>query len=387
MAYDSARARGTLYGGLAGDGSGALDDTWLWDGVSWSPTVATGPLRRQRCALAYDAARERVVLFGGLAEPAPIEGYTFEWDGSAWAVAATTGPGEREGAAMGYDAARGRTVLFGGTDSAPPYGLLGDTWEWDGAAWTLVAVSGPTPRTGHALAYDPALQRIVLFGGDAGVVLGDTWAWDGSAWSLVTDAPSDPPARRDSAMAYDPGLGELVLYGGNDGSATGHRDDTWRLAGAAWTQIPVLGPGARAQHSMCFDEGTGRLTVFGGEEAAGPQLETVSEIHTLATSPIVTTDPSSQHAPAGATVLLHVTANGFGSISYQWRRYGVPLSDGPAPGGGTLSGATSATLTIEPVGSADTGLYDVVVTNGCGSDTSDPAKLVVTPHFHARKNP
>lgn len=387
MAHDSLHERGILYGGLAGDGSGALADTWVWDGTRWMQGAGAGPLRRYRHAMSHDAPRARTVLFGGLAEAAPIAGFTWEYDGSTWTIGATTGPSERDGAAMCYDATRARTVLFGGTDAAAPFDLLGDTWEWDGLAWTLVATSGPSPRTGHVLAYDEVHQRAVLFGGDDGSVLGDTWGWDGSTWSLLSNAPTDPPARRDSGLAFDAGIGELVLLGGSDGTATGHFHDCWKLAGASWEQLFIANPSPRSQHALIYDRARGRLTAFGGEVDSGFTIEATADIHTLATSPLITTDPSSLHAPIGSTAQFQVTVNGSGSTSFQWRRYGVPLSDGPAPGGGTISGSASATLVLTAVGQPDIGHYDVVVTNDCGEDTSAVAKLVVGPYDSVCRRP
>src|SRR5690349_10647878 len=56
----------------------------------------------------------------------------------------------RDAAAMAYDSNRGLTVLFGGLDSS---GTLNDAWEWNGASWNP-AVSGPSRRGAHAMAYD-----------------------------------------------------------------------------------------------------------------------------------------------------------------------------------------------------------------------------------------
>ena len=56
-------------------------------------------------------------------------------------------------------------MLFGGYDNSH----VGETWEWDGSAWTLRASDGPSPRYDHAMAYDSARGVTVLFGGyDAG---------------------------------------------------------------------------------------------------------------------------------------------------------------------------------------------------------------------------
>ena len=80
---------------------------------------------------------------------------------------ANTSPSARTGHALAYDSARGRVVLFGGFDSSG--NVFSDTWEWDGDAWTDVTPSGantsPSARNNHALAYDSARGRVVLFGG------------------------------------------------------------------------------------------------------------------------------------------------------------------------------------------------------------------------------
>ena len=65
-----------------------------------------------------------------------------------------------------------------------------------------------------------------------------------------------------------------------------------------------------------------------------------------------------------------VTADGSPTPAYQWRKNTVPLTNG-----GNISGATTATLTVNPVAAADAGHYDVVATNSCGSVTSGAAGL------------
>jgi len=42
-------------------------------------------------------------------------------------------PSARDAHAMAYDAARKRVVLFAGASAK---GILNDTWEWDGHTWT-----------------------------------------------------------------------------------------------------------------------------------------------------------------------------------------------------------------------------------------------------------
>ncbi len=74
----------------------------------------------------------------------------------------------------------------------------------------------------------------------------------------------------------------------------------------------------------------------------------------------------------GSAVTLRARASGYGPLTYQWRRNGMPLSNG-----GSISGAQTSILTIDPVGFADAGDYDVVVTDSCGTATSPIVALTV----------
>jgi trimeric autotransporter adhesin len=86
----------------------------------------------------------------------------------------------------------------------------------------------------------------------------------------------------------------------------------------------------------------------------------------------VDTAPSISGQPTGATVCatdpvsFSVTASGSPAVSYQWRKDGVDIS-----------GATSSSYSIPAAAVADSGSYDCVVTNTCGSVTSSAAALVV----------
>src|SRR5512135_1964774 len=79
-------------------------------------------------------------------------------------------PGKRISPAMAYDSDRGVTVFFGGEYSAAGSSTISyydDTWEYDGVFWRKIdtGVRNPNPRSGHAMAYDADLKRVVLFGG------------------------------------------------------------------------------------------------------------------------------------------------------------------------------------------------------------------------------
>jgi uncharacterized delta-60 repeat protein len=80
--------------------------------------------------------------------------------------------------------------------------------------------------------------------------------------------------------------------------------------------------------------------------------------------------------PAGFNWNMNVSASGTPPLGYQWRKNGTNLADG-----GSVSGATTATLTFNNLSGADTGGYSVVVSNAYGMVTSQFATLTVRDPF------
>jgi hypothetical protein len=258
MVFDSARGRTVMFGGT--DGSNELGDTWEWDGTNWWPVSSSGAYAREWHAIAYDSWRGQSVVFGGYGS-GYLYGDTWAWNGSAWTELSATGPSGRESHAMAFDSARGQIVLFGGGNVVNnAANILGDTWEWNGSTWTQVASTGPSPREGHAMAFDSARGKTVLFGGANGNEYGDTWEWDGSTWALVST--TGPAARLWHGMAYDSARRRTVLFGGQNSSTFG-LGDTWEWDGTNWTQIANVGP-ERSGPGLAFDSAHSQTVMFGG---------------------------------------------------------------------------------------------------------------------------
>ena len=87
---------------------------------------------------------------------------------------------------------------------------------------------------------------------------------------------------------------------------------------------------------------------------------------TVITPPVLTASPSNQLVPGGGTASLTVAAAGAGPLSYQWFK-----------GGGVLTAATNATLTLAHASVSDSGAYYVIVTNRHGLCISRPALVAV----------
>lgn len=110
----------------------------------------------------------------------------------------------------------------------------------------------PTPAisAGAAIAYDPAIKKVVLFGGTSnGQDVSDTWTWDGTAWTELSPATS-PPARSGAAMAWDPASQLLVMTGGS--SSSSHTTSTTCSSGSGAVPPllpPLLPPGGAVSGS------------------------------------------------------------------------------------------------------------------------------------------
>jgi len=265
-----------LYGG-AWDGNFAAG-TWLWDGSNWNPlNPASNPGLVAYHAMAYDDAHGKIVLFGG------VDGTTYEfrnqtwvWDGQNWQqMQPKASPPARYGHAMAYDAVLKKIVLFGGYGEN---GDLNDTWTWDGASWTEVNGSvSPMARSGHAMAFDAKHGELVLFGGfhseGPPTWFSDTWLWDANGWHLAPSG-TPPAARSGHLLAYHPALQSVVMIGGAGGKDVtdttwnyDFRRETWTWNGSSWTQqFPQNQPGAAYTVVAAYDDTRQALTVHVGDD-------------------------------------------------------------------------------------------------------------------------
>jgi hypothetical protein len=265
MTYDAARARTVLFGGA--DQRRDFGDTWEWDGDDWidrSPAPVLSPRARGEHALSYDAERQTVLLFGGRFEGGTLDD-TWEWNGDTWTlVQGTIAPSPRYWHAMSSDSARRKIVLFGGYKITGEY--FADTWEWDGAEWREHTPSpdAPPPRSNASLVYHREADQMLLFGGFDGAErpLGDTWIWADRGWTEESPTLSPPP-RGGQAAVYDPSRNRVLLFGGFGFTFL---DDLWAWDGAAWSPImtPARTPSARADPGLAYDPVNERALLFGG---------------------------------------------------------------------------------------------------------------------------
>ncbi|MBC7835492.1 MAG: immunoglobulin domain-containing protein [Phycisphaerales bacterium] len=374
MAYDAARNRTVLFGGVAVPASA---ETLLWDGAAWTLAADASsphPVGRSGHAMVYDSAREVCVLFGTTGGEGAT-GETWEWDGTAWAQAAG-GPSARGQHMMAFDSARGRTVMFGGHDG--DFVFSPETWEYNGTSWTLVTSDGPSARIGAAMTFDSARGVTVMFGGfsELGGESAETWEWNGVAWLLRSPGggAGEPPAMAHQEMVYHASLGKSVLFGGSLPGTPGGR--LWAWDGTQWTQLDPVETdtlGSRFQYGMSYDSARATVTLFGGSVVQGEESQLENDTHELVSSvPLITSQSDSQTVPPGGAVSFFVVADSQETLNYQWRRNQVDLEND-----GRITGANTFNLVISQVTTADAGSYDVIVSNGCGTVMSVPVQLIV----------
>ena len=270
MAFDSARNRVVLFGGYLQPNPPnyfPTDETWEWDGSTWEKKEPLKrPPPRVQFGMAFDSTRKRVIIFGGATDPGELND-TWAWNGTSWEeLTPTTRPSVRSTMPMAYDAKRDRVVLFGGCSPGCASSLR-DTWEFDGSDWKQVQMmSLPPARRGHGLAYDPAGERTLLFGGRATggpPYLDDTWQWNGTQWQQLSPT-ARPPAVNYGELVMDTQRRRAVMVGRDGGPM-----EVWELDGNTWIKITPVPSPPRDLWGIAYDSLRGEVVLFGGLSGSG----------------------------------------------------------------------------------------------------------------------
>ncbi|MCI4325980.1 MAG: PKD domain-containing protein [Thermoplasmata archaeon] len=161
-------------------------------------------------------------------------------------------PGERTFSAMAYDPALDGILIFGGYNNSG-VGADGDTWLFTNGQWENLTPTGstqPPARWAALLAWDPVNQEMVLFGGRNSLTeLNDTWTYGSAGWTQLLPA-TEPSARQQqfSLFAYDPTLHADYLYGGICFLCfpANYNNDSWTFVNGSWTNITTSVTGGPA---------------------------------------------------------------------------------------------------------------------------------------------
>ena len=256
--------------------------------------------------------------------PTPIKFGTFTLSHTWIQLNPATSPPARRLASMAYDPASNGLVLFGGDSGGGAD--LNDTWVWQRGDWIeKTPAMSPSPRERAAMAYDAATGQLVLFGGGSGDSLNDTWLWNGRTW--IQQHPADSPSPRSQAsMVYDPATRQLLLFGGGFGPSIWY-GDTWVWTGTTWKQLsPATSPSPRVGAAVTYDPITHQVVLFGGYANNGTEYnDTWTWSGTTWTNQTTTTGPSTRVDAAlafnptiGKVVLFGGTIDDYAVLGDTW---------------------------------------------------------------------
>jgi hypothetical protein len=263
-----------LYGGFPETMQTSLADTWFYDGAAWTREANLIPAECEPAQCGYVGSAvtvaDRIVFIGFPATTAATLMETFIFDGRRWTPVMTANPPPVRWypavAASGND-----VLLFGGAD-LPAGGELNDTWVLRGNAWSQVVVDvAPPARSNATIAAttpQPARQLVLFGGSNSTGLLGDTWLWNGTAWTESHDDVGPTPRCGASAAATP---GGVVLFGGCSSGGCiepscdpgAEMNDTWQWDGR-WTRLHPLSPPPPRTDAASGSDDVGTMYVFGG---------------------------------------------------------------------------------------------------------------------------
>lgn len=238
MAFDGNNVM--LYGGRGPTSqNGPLGDTWTFNGTVWTQqSPSTSPFPRYKAEAAYLSLAGAVVMFGGQSSGtyANMLEETWLWNGTTWSQATpTTSPSARAGHAMAASASQ--AIVFGGRSTNS---FLNDTWSFDGTQWTqLFPTTVPSVRGEAMMVWDSSNALWVMFGGENNYnYLPETWTFDGTNWTQRAIG-FGPSGKIGHMMAFDITTHKTILFGGNNETTNYPSNETWSFDGAAftWTKL------------------------------------------------------------------------------------------------------------------------------------------------------
>lgn len=197
--------------------------------------------------------------------------------------------------------------------------------------------------------------------------------WTGSAWVNAGNFTGIVLALKASGnYLYAAGIFTAV-----NGTPT---NNIARYNGSNWEAVPG-GPDIQTTVTVSLAAFNNEIQVGGPFDNVGaPPIASRGWGRFLQTGvPWIAEQPLSQAVGCRGGANYHIEpADGYDSLSYQWRKNGTPVVDGPTGTGSTVGGATTKNLSLQSVSRRDEGTYDCILSNTCGSSTSLGATLTVT---------
>jgi hypothetical protein len=291
------------------------------------------------------------------------------WNGSAWQA---LGAG-LNGTANCMKVFNGQ-LYVGGSFTTAGGVSTGGLARWTGSAWQ--AVAGNFSGTVRSL---EVFQNTLIIGGSFPGINNSPSivAFDGSVLSSLGSGGARDGVGAQATVAALAVVGTNLYAGGTFVTMGGVPTDFLaRWDGASWSEV---GNGVQDE-VRCLHNFNGELQVGGdfalvnNNTVLAPMWARYSETG----APWPALQPVAQTSSCNGSATFTTAAGlGYGTVSYQWRRNGTPLNDGPTGTGSTVSGSATSSLTINAVSGSDIADYTCVLSNACGSATTAIAQLFV----------
>ena len=263
MAYDPNSGTVILFGGEYQSYGVESNETWSWDGNSWTQlSPSTSPPRRRFGSMAYDSTLGGLVLFGGKQYDGSYHGYylndTWLWDGSNWQqLSSSVSPSARSVDLV--ENPGGGVFLHGGQAGKDGCCIKSDSFVFANGQWTEVTTSGgPGSIQGHQMVYDSTNDQVLLF-----QTTDTMYHWNGSSWS--TSQSTAYPTLSHTNMVFDKNRGAAVLTCGIENNS--RSNDVWVWYDEEWSQqttsslLPV-----RNTPNLAYDDQNGNIILYAGQE-------------------------------------------------------------------------------------------------------------------------
>jgi len=363
---------------------------YTWNGASWSVAFQDLPISAAspRSVNALDIYKGKLVAAGTLRLSSSFSSNgVWLWDGAQWASLGGVFSGLNAITAtavfQGDLYVGGRSVYLESTSN-------GEIFRYNGQQWSKVGPFGLGPSNGLAMrVYQGKLiiaSSTVFSAGAASY--GPLATWDGASVGSIF-----VPTFVNSIDALTEYNGDLII-GGNFTNAFGVGANCivrWNGTNFASLGTGITGTSTTGRRVRTLETYRGELIAGGDFATAGGMPMPYFARWTDNPTPWVAVSPESKPVNQGLTLTLNAAAaSGYANVSYQWKRNGVAISDGPggaSAGGGTVSGASgtlgspsdgaSVTLTIAAVQASDAGAYTIEFDNTCNAATSSIATVSV----------
>jgi hypothetical protein len=366
-------------------GTTTVNNIARWDGSIYRP-LSTGTNGQVRALLPQPGGA--LIAGGSFTTAGPITvNRVSRWSGTAWSAMGSGFSGIVNTLAQ----LPSGDIIAGGQFTTAGTTTVNNVARWDGSAWQPMATGFNDIVDALTVMPDGTLYAAGRFtgpGSGAGGPFNRLARWTGSAWVAIGGGVTSGSAVS-ALLALPDGT---LLVGGNFtqiGSINAVQLARWN--GTNWSGFGLIsGPGSGVI-GLANAPG-GEILAIGGFAATSTQSLAGLARLSLTGAPWCALPPEAVSASAGQTITLRATpATGYSGVRVQWQRNGVNIANGPggaALGGGTVSGASAARLTLDDglpsvltitgTTSADSGSYRAIFSSTCGGTPSAAAMVTIT---------